>query len=162
MRALLQERVYQLEKTTANNHSNSGKPLMTNVLYFGCRYKSVDFIYKEEIEELMARSGGKSKLLVAFSREPQLNGGDEKKKLYVQHVLQEEENAKGLLRLLFQEGGYIYVCGGTAMGNDVQRALVDILIKYGQEKGGMDEKRAMEELSKLQKAGRYVQELWSA
>lgn len=47
---------------------NTGKKLGETVLYFGCRKKSEDFIYEEELNQYLA-NGVLSSLYVAFSRE---------------------------------------------------------------------------------------------
>ena len=62
MRALLQERKYQGQSDDGNNRS--GK----NTLYFGCKKRDVDYLYKDEIEEYK-ESKVLSSLHLAFSRE---------------------------------------------------------------------------------------------
>ena len=52
----------------------------------------------------------------------------------------------------------ITVCLGTAMGNDVYKAMANLL----EQQGNMDAASALNTLEHFQKTGRYVQELWSA
>ena len=61
MRALLQERKFQ-----GGNGKSAGK----NTLYFGCKDRSKDYLYRDEIEEY-AQSKVLSSLHLAFSREQQ-------------------------------------------------------------------------------------------
>lgn len=101
MRGLLQERKFQ---------GLQGK----NTLFFGCKNRDIDYIYRSEMEE-----SNKEKILtnlhLAFSRE-------QKEKIYVQHIIKSTEQAKELLADL-DAGGHIYVCGATAMGADVMEAV---------------------------------------
>jgi len=141
MRALLQEREFQGKKTK----TSAGR----NTLFFGCRRRDEDYIYKDELEAY-EKSGTITKLHTAFSRE----GGN---KVYVQHLLAKDENATQIITDL-DAGGYIYVCGATNMGTDVMEAFVVMFM----EKYHIGRPQAVEEIKKLQKKGRYVQELWTA
>jgi NADPH-ferrihemoprotein reductase len=139
MRALLQERAYR---------SASGSATGSAVLYFGCRRSAHDFLYREELEAAV-QAGTLTALRTAFSREPGCA------KVYVQDVLR--EHATETWTALAQHGAYVYVCGGTAMGADVQTAVADICVS----EGGLSSDAAKAFLQSLQKDGRYVQELWS-
>jgi NADPH-ferrihemoprotein reductase len=118
MRALLQEREYQAKK--------AGVPFneMTNILYFGCKGRNFDYIYQDELEDALHR-GLLTSLKVAFSRE-------QAKKVYVQTLMAEPENASELVRLVVDEGAHIFVCGGTGMGTTVGEVFTQII---AQEKG---------------------------
>eukprot|EP00904_Undaria_pinnatifida_P010755 jgi/Undpi1/680/HiC_scaffold_10.g04144.m1 len=137
MRALLQERAWQKAQ---------GVDVGSNVLYFGCRCRNEDYIYKDELEAFKA-DGTLDKLRLAFSREGAA-------KVYVQHLL--HEDAAEVWDLL-QRGAYVYVCGGTRMGTDVHNELSRI----ARDLGLMGGEEAKEFLKVLHTDGRYVQELWS-
>mmetsp|Transcript_80636 Transcript_80636/g.121201 ORF Transcript_80636/g.121201 Transcript_80636/m.121201 type:complete len:716 (-) Transcript_80636:60-2207(-) len=139
MRALLQERRHQrlVQK----------KKIGKNILYFGCKKRSLDYLYEDELAQF-EKGGELDALHVAFSRES-------KEKVYVQHLL--AKNAKDTWNLLDAEGAYIYVCGGVKMGHDVTEALQEILSTEGQ----MSFPDAKDYLAKMAGAGRYVQELWA-
>jgi NADPH-ferrihemoprotein reductase len=144
MRALLQERAHQRE-----NAGEGGE----NVLYFGCKNREKDFLYREELEAFQT-SGVLTKLHLAFSRE------NPKKKVYVQHLMKERENAAELWDLVNSRGAHLYVCGGTSMGTDVGKALAEVVGKLG----GRDLAKsgaADAFVAKMKEEGRYVQELWS-
>jgi len=131
-RAMLQERII----TNA-----TGK----NILYFGCRLTTQDFLYKEELERL--RDENKLVLHTAFSRE-------QKKKVYVQHKLIE---ASAEVWDLIQSGGHIYVCGDAKyMAVDVHAALIDISMKYGNQ--GKEEAEKL--LANLESVKRYQKDVW--
>ena len=139
MRALLQERQYQRDEQK--------KKVGKNVLYFGCKKRSLDFLYESEMKAFQ-RSKILTDLHVAFSRE-------QKKKIYVQHLL--AKNGRATWNLMDKEGAHVYVCGGTRMGSDVSEALQAICVQQG----GMTADAAKEYLRKLAAEGRYVQELWA-
>ncbi len=146
MRALLQERSYQREHI---GEASAGD----NVLYFGCKNREKDFLYREELEAFQ-ECGVLTTLHLAFSRE------NPKKKVYVQHLMTERANAEVLWKLVNNQGAHVYVCGGTSMGTDVAKALVEVVKKFG----GRDLGKAGaadQYVAKLKESGRYVQELWS-
>lgn len=138
-RALLQERSFQKREKKLS----VGK----NVLYFGCKRRGLDFIYEDELGSFQ-KSGVLTHLHLAFSRE-------QKEKVYVQNLL--KQNAKETWKLINNEGGHIYVCGGVKMGNDVMETLKSI----ASEEGNLSIDSAKEFLNKLSSEGRYVQELWA-
>lgn len=141
MRALIQEREHQAKLSSSQG---------LNVLFFGCRNRDIDYIYRDELEAYQS-SGVLSELHLAFSR-------DGNKKVYVQHLISDPTKGASLAKLVLQDNAYIFVCGGTAMGNDVFKAVAQQLEQHG----NMDASSALNTLENLQKAGRYVQELWSA
>jgi NADPH-ferrihemoprotein reductase len=139
MRAFLQERLYQRDVLK--------KPVGTNILYFGCKRKSQDYIYQDEMEEFVA-SGILNHLRVAFSRE-------QGEKIYVQHLL--KEHAAETWELFHESKVHVYVCGGVKMGQDVSEALREIIASQG----SMSMGAAKEYLTKMSHDGRFVQELWA-
>jgi len=131
-RAFIQERV------------QSGTGAM-NLLYFGCRHKDVDFLYKDEFEALAAQE--KIKLRTAFSR-------DQKEKIYVQHKLLEDA---ALIWELFEKGAHVYVCGdATRMAGDVHEAFLQII----QSQGNRTEEVAKEYMEHLAENKRYERDVW--
>jgi sulfite reductase alpha subunit-like flavoprotein len=142
MRALLQERSY-LKK---NIHGGTcGK----NILFFGCKNESIDFIYREELE-----SFEKDEVLhhfyKAFSR-------DSNTKEYVQHIMAKPDISIQLMQWI-DEGAYVYVCGATAMGADVMTTMQSIVQKHK----NINPMKAVAYVKELQEYGRYIQELWTA
>eukprot|EP00946_MAST-07B_sp_MAST-7B-sp1_P004784 g4784.t1 len=144
MRAFLQERRYQ--------RANLGSDAVGDTdLFFGCRRRSEDFIYEDELMEY-ARDGTLTNLHLAFSRD-----GLAGEKRYVQHMMAEEAQASRIWTLLSQHGAHVYVCGGTKMGQEVKSTVEKII----RDQGRMSAKKASAYMSGFQEAGRYVQELWS-
>jgi len=89
-----------------------------------------------------------SSLRLAFSRA-------QASKVYVQDKLREDGAA--LWRLLGEQKGHVYICGGTSMGRDVVAALQAIVVTHG----GRSEAEAAAFIKDMTTAGRLVQELWS-
>ncbi|XP_035290799.1 NADPH--cytochrome P450 reductase isoform X1 [Anguilla anguilla] len=125
-----------------------GKEVGETVLYYGCRYKSEDFLYQEELEEF-EKAGVLTQLNVAFSR-------DQEHKVYVQHLL--KKNKEHLWKLIHSENAHIYVCGDARnMARDVQTVFYEI----GEEVGGLTRTQAVDYIKKLMTKGRYSQDVWS-
>lgn len=89
-------------------HLKSGKEAH---LFFGCRDKNNDFIYRDYFAEMMDNKVIDSYNL-AFSR-PQ----DGSPKNYVQDVLATQTEL--IVRIFKEEKGCLYICGATKMGADV-------------------------------------------
>lgn len=100
--AFSQERtlLQQQEKSNAEGH-----------LFFGCREKDNDFIYRDYLASMVDKKV-LSSLSLAFSRPK-----DGSEKQYVQDVL--KTKAELIERLLRTENGCLYLCGATKMGADV-------------------------------------------
>lgn len=161
MHAFLQERRHLL--TTRPELRSEAGPI---ALFFGCRYAEIDYLYKEELQQ-MVQEGVLPNLYLAFSRDSSAShdGSDEdapvlaKSKVYVQHLLQLPHIARRMVSWLNQSqsgaGAHVYVCGATNMGHDVMGAMQKIL----SDAGSAD---AVAAIKSLHDEGRYVQELWSA
>jgi len=138
---LVQERQYQRKVLN--------KAVGETILFFGCKRRDQDYIYEDELSAF-SKDGTLTSLHLAFSRE-------QKEKVYVQHIMAQPQISEKLWSLLDTKRAYVYVCGGTRMGTDVHKALVDLIMANG----GMKEDDAHAYVKNLQNDGRYVQELWS-
>eukprot|EP00347_Sterkiella_histriomuscorum_P023964 403332775 len=105
-------------------------------LFFGCRKSTSDFIYKEDIDNYK-QQGIITDSLIALSREPN------QERQYVQDVLKLQ---KDKVMKVLEEGGNIYLCGNTKMGQDVQVILKEFI--------GEDSFKSLE------KEKRLIKELW--
>eukprot|EP01088_Endostelium_zonatum_P017268 TRINITY_DN5004_c0_g1_i1.p1 TRINITY_DN5004_c0_g1~~TRINITY_DN5004_c0_g1_i1.p1 ORF type:complete len:675 (-),score=177.69 TRINITY_DN5004_c0_g1_i1:52-2076(-) len=131
-RAFMQERVKE----------NAGETW----LYFGCRNKDSDYLYKKEWEKLAEE--GRLKLRTAFSR-------DQAEKVYVQHRI--KEDGKDLWELIDKKGAHFYVCGDAKrMAGDVEQTLINIVM----ENSGVDEAAAKQYITNLEKQKRYQRDVW--
>ena len=132
-RAFLQER----EVT-----KSSGK----NWLFFGDQTRENDFIYEDELKDMLNKSI-LTKLDLAFSR-------DQKEKLYVQHKIY--ENKKEFFSWI-ENGSIIYICGdATKMAKDVE----DIILKIISEEKNCSFNDSIDYLNKLKKEKRYLRDVY--
>ena len=116
-----------------------------NWLFFGDQRYMYDFLYQLEWQQAL-KSGQLHRLDLAFSR-------DQAGKVYVQHRLR--EHGRALFDWL-EGGAHFYVCGATAMGRDVEAALLEVVTTHG----GRDEDAARDYLATLQQQGRYARDVY--
>lgn len=90
-RGFIQEREFNRQE---------GKTIGDTVLYFGCRKRSEDYIYEEELDKYS--STGLLQLRIAFSR-------DQEKKVYVSHLLEQDSDL--IWKIIGENKGHIYICG---------------------------------------------------
>ncbi|XGW18244.1 hypothetical protein V3C99_002680 [Haemonchus contortus] len=137
-RAFLQERKFQKDQ---------GKEIGPIMLYYGCRHPEHDYIYQDEIEE-MVKDGVITDLYCAFSRA-------QEHKIYVQNRLWESRDK---VWSAIEAGAHIYVCGDARnMARDVQNVLLRIL----QEVGGKSEEESATLFKNLERQRRYQADVWS-
>jgi len=138
-RAFVQERAEQAKKG-----ENVGK----TVLFFGCRKRDEDFLYKDEWEEYKQALGDNFEIHTAFSREG-------KNKVYVQHKLKE---AAAEVNKLLEQKAYFYVCGDAAnMAREVNTLLGQIIA----EQRGIPEKKAEDIVKAMRSSNQYQEDVWS-
>jgi len=136
-RGFIQERAWQ---------KSQGKPVGPTVLYFGCRNKSQDYIYQDELEGW--EKDGLLTLHTAFSR-------DQEEKRYVTHCLRETGAA---VWDLLESGAHLYVCGDAKMmAKDVRNIIGEICRDFGK----MSETEAETFIKKLESQKRYSADVWS-
>ncbi|MGJ8677337.1 MAG: sulfite reductase subunit alpha [Akkermansiaceae bacterium] len=117
-----------------------------NWLLFGEQHEATDFLYREELQQMMA-DGHLAKLDLAFSR-------DQQEKIYVQTRM--KQNAAEIWEWL-QGGACFYVCGDASrMAKDVDQALHEI----AQEQGGLSEGAAVEFIKDLRAKKRYSRDVY--
>jgi NADPH-ferrihemoprotein reductase len=110
-------------------------------LYFGCKERTEDYIYRDEIADFKSK-GLITNVYEAFSRE-------QENKVYVQDLI--KQNQHEIKDVLMNKNGQFFMCGATAMGHSVETALENI---FGE--GGKDY------LKKMKDEKRFAKELWSA
>ncbi|WEW57356.1 NADPH cytochrome P450 reductase [Emydomyces testavorans] len=138
-RGFIQERAAQAER---------GEKVGPTVLFFGCRNRNEDFLYKDEWEAVSKQLGDSFKLFTAFSRETD-------KKVYVQHLLQ--ENAT-LVNELLKEKATFYVCGDAAnMAREVNTILAQIIA----EQRDLPPEKGEELVKNMRNTALYQEDVWS-
>ena len=131
-RAFLQQREYNGDKGA-------------NWLFFGTRHARSDFLYQAELLNYRDK-GVLNRLNAAFSR-------DQEEKIYVQHLV--EQQGEEVYQWL-ESGAHLYICGAIQMGDEVHKALVNIVQRHGQ----CDHTRAENYLNELRKARRYKKDVY--
>ena len=132
------------------------------ILYQGCKSKSTQFIYKQDIEKLIYPSDTSpiefeyipekisegpyivKKMLVAFSR-------DQAQKRFIKDILfTQQEN---FWESLNSNNGHVWVCGSASMGKSVKECILNIANEHAYE-GSVDF------LQKLIAEKRFTEEVW--
>lgn len=85
------------------------------VLYMGSRHKAMEYLYGEELEAYAA-AGVVTGLRLAFSR-------DGPRKVYIQHLMQEDSTTLYEYLHASRQGGSFYLCGPTWPEPDVEEAM---------------------------------------
>ncbi|XP_029978818.1 methionine synthase reductase isoform X2 [Sphaeramia orbicularis] len=133
-------------------------------LFFGCRHRDRDYLFREELLGFVS-SGTLSHLKVCFSRDTQEEEEEEEEEdkatnsaarpRYVQHNLL--LNSRHIRSILFQQNGYLYVCGDAKnMAKDVNDTLTEMIKTELQ----VDQLEAMKSLARLREEKRYLQDIW--
>jgi sulfite reductase (NADPH) flavoprotein alpha-component len=108
-------------------------------LYFGNRFKAEEYLYQSELEAYEKKYEWFT-LYVAFSRD------DPKKKVYVQDLVGQTDDARLLLRETTD--GMLYVCGNRNLPKPLQGALVKSFSKW------------CDDLKEIEAASAAVEELY--
>jgi sulfite reductase (NADPH) flavoprotein alpha-component len=116
-----------------------------NWLFFGHQRRDSDFFYEEELAGMRA-AGVLTRLSLAWSR-------DDKEKFYVQDRMRQ---VGGDLWQWLADGAHFYVCGAVRMGQDVERAMVDIVAEHGRKSAS----EAIAFVTDLKKRGRYQADVY--
>ena len=145
-RGFLQQRKHMLEQEQPPEKAECW-------LFFGCRDKTKDYLYGEELESFVA-DGTLDKLVVAESRKiPDT-------KVYVQDKMR--QHAAHLHNLIVNKNAYIFICGdGHSMARDVHTALVDIVCDEGAKDDASSRKEAEAFLAAMTKDAKYIKDVWS-
>uniref|UniRef100_A0A8C2CLC8 Methionine synthase reductase n=1 Tax=Cyprinus carpio TaxID=7962 RepID=A0A8C2CLC8_CYPCA len=125
-------------------------------LFFGCRHKDKDFLFRYKELERFAHNGTLSHLIVCFSRDEPDAAGTVNRPTYVQHNLR--LHAKNVASILLKDKGSLYVCGDAKnMAKDVNDTLLEIIGNELQ----IDKLDAMKTVAGLREEKRYLQDIWS-
>lgn len=139
-------------------------------LYFGSRYRAMEYLYGEELDAYH-QDGLLTDLRLAFSR-------DQAKKIYIQHKISEDGDK--LFDLLTRQKGHFYLCGPVSLFArdddrcrmvffdlcssrflqtwpvpDIKAALISAFVR-----GGFTAEEAEEYLEKMKEEERYVLEVY--
>jgi sulfite reductase (NADPH) flavoprotein alpha-component len=116
-----------------------------NWLFYGHQRRDCDFFYEDEFSGMRA-AGVLTRLSLAWSR-------DDKEKFYVQDRMRQVGSD---VWSWLAAGAHVYVCGAVRMGQDVERALVDIAAEHGRRSPS----EAIAFVTDLKKRGRYQADVY--
>lgn len=149
-------------------------------LFTGCRHRSLDFLYEDELCELV-KQNVLSKLIVSFSRDA--GCGDVATDSEMKHRKADDLNEKDvscsnwirggkyvqdsvrlwpkdIARLISLDSSHVYVCGdAVSMATSVRDTFVEILVD---ERIVASKEDALAFVKELQKQGRYLEDIWTA
>lgn len=146
-----------LQQREKERQENPGAAFGETWLFFGCRHRDKDYLFREELEGFV--SGGiLSHLKVCFSRdeeEESSTADSAGRPRYVQHNLL--LNSQQVTSILLEQGGCLYVCGDAKnMAKDVNDTLMQMISAELQ----VDQLEAMKRLAGLREEKRYLQDIW--
>jgi len=145
-RAFIEERAYQKSK---------GLSVGPLVLYFGSRFRGMEYLYGEELEayheEDWTNGNNGSRLLthlrLAFSR-------DQHEKVYIQHKIAEDKDIMN--DYLLSQKGHFYLCGPTWPAGDVFDAIAESFSMCN----NLPLEKAKELIAEMKEHERYVLEVY--
>jgi cytochrome P450/NADPH-cytochrome P450 reductase len=138
-RGFIQERALRRER---------GEPAGTSLLFFGCDHPEVDFLYRDELAAW--QQAGVVQVYPAFFRQP------DGEVMFVQHRLWQERER---VRELIDQGAAVFLCGD---GLRMAPAVRETLARIHQEAAGCSEAEANGWLLALERAGRFVPDVFGA
>jgi cytochrome P450/NADPH-cytochrome P450 reductase len=115
-------------------------------LFNGIRSRSLDYIYREEIDEFVAE-GVLQHVHIAASRD------DPGRRDYVQDLIRQHG---ALAWRLVSAGAYVYVCGARPVREAVRTAFVDVIAEHG----SLERESAEQYMRELETTSRYRPDLW--
>ncbi|XP_017485883.1 PREDICTED: NADPH--cytochrome P450 reductase-like [Rhagoletis zephyria] len=138
-RGFVQERQWMISEN---------KPVGDTIIYFGCRKKSEDYLYQEELEKY-CETKAITKLYLAFSR-------DQDHKVYVTHLL--KQNMKETWDIIGEKNGHIYICGDA---RSMAKEVKEIILETIQTQGNKSKQEAEDYLKRMESQRRYSADVWS-
>ncbi|RFU30267.1 hypothetical protein B7463_g6061, partial [Scytalidium lignicola] len=96
----------------------AGREVGKMYLFFGCRNRNEDFLYRDEIETFQATLGNTLTVVTAFSREEKVV---KTSRMYIQDRIKERMLEIGAL--LGNADTHFYVCGAASMARDVSKVI---------------------------------------
>jgi pyruvate dehydrogenase (NADP+) len=138
-RAFIQERAWL---------KNMGTKSLGNLwLFYGCRYRSKDYIFGDELEEYK-KQGVLNELHPAFSR-------DQSIKVYVQDKI--DSNRNRVYTDLVEKHGFFYLCG---QAGQTERDIKSAIYRSIAEGLKVSETEAQRKFEEIAEEGRYCPELY--
>ena len=135
--------------------SNDQEPLGESWLFFGCRHKEKDYLYRKELECYLS-TGVLSHLFLSFSRDTVDDLSSKPTPKYVQDNLR--SHATEVAEQLFNKQAVVYVCGDA---DNMAKNVFDAFLEITQEYKGVDIAEARKEMMKLCENKQYLEDIWT-
>ena len=143
----LQHREHMLKTT--------GTALSESWLFFGCRHKERDYLYRQELEHYLS-TGILSRLFLSFSRDAISDLASQPPPKYVQDNLR--SHAAEVADLVLNKGAVVYICGDA---DNMAKNVFDTFLEIIQEFKGIDITEARKEMLKLRENKQYLEDIWT-
>lgn len=143
----LQHRAHMLKSTSI--------ALSESWLFFGCRHKERDYLYRKELEHYLS-TGVLSRLFLSFSRDTVSDLSGKPSPKYVQDNLR--SHAAEVADQVFNRGAVVYLCGDA---DNMAKNVFDTFLEIVQEYKGVDIKEARQEMMKLRENKQYLEDIWT-
>ncbi|KAF8322810.1 riboflavin synthase domain-like protein [Cantharellus anzutake] len=123
-----------------------------NLLYFGCRSASADYLYREELEGYVAN--GHLRLRLAFSRDQVIENLSNK--IYVQDIIPVDREL--IREWIILRRAYVYLSGSS---NKMPAAVRLAIRKVLEGEGEWTEAQSRAYMTQMESEGRWFEETWS-
>ena len=134
---------------------NTNIALSESWLFFGCRHKERDYLYREELEQFLS-TGVLSRLFLSFSRDTISDLSGKPPPKYVQDNLR--SHAAEVADLVFNKGAVVYICGDA---DNMAKNAFDTFLEIAQKYKKVDIKEARQEMMKLRENKQYLEDVWT-
>ena len=134
---------------------NTSVALSESWLFFGCRHKERDYLYREELEQFLS-TGVLSRLFLSFSRDTISDLSGKLPPKYVQDNLR--SHGAEVADLVFNKGAVVYICGDA---DNMAKNVFDTFLEIVQEYKQVDIKEARQEMMKLRETKQYLEDIWT-
>lgn len=123
--------------------------MLDNLLIFGNRNRSKDYLFQQEWEDY--QTSHDLSVLLAFSRD----GPADEKKIYVQDMISQEGSK--IYDKLIRQNGVLYISGSSGkMPQGVKASIIEIISTQE----GITREEAAKIQANLERQGRWKQETW--
>ena len=129
----------------------AGRRLAPAMLFLGCRHPAQDELYRSELARW--QEIGAVDVRRAYSRCKEKSEGCG----YVQERLWKDR--KDVVRV-FDQGAKVYICGGRAVGEGVNRVVLDIVLDRAVEKGKQRDEEGAKKWFESVRSDRFATEVF--
>lgn len=130
-------------------------PLSEAWLFFGCRHKERDYLYRQELEHYLS-TGVLSRLFLSFSRDAIDDLHSDPPPKYVQDNLR--RHSAEVAEQVLGKGAVVYICGDA---KNMARNVYDTFLEIVQEHKGVDITEARKVMIKLRENKQYLEDIWT-